>query len=45
MQERDVLNIEQLEAFEREHQELMKALMEKHKAELDNQVSMFEENK
>ena len=31
MQERDVLNIEQLEAFEREHQELMKALMEKHR--------------
>ena len=31
MQERDVLNIEQLEAFEREHQELMQALMEKHR--------------
>ena len=29
MQERDVLNIKQLEAFEREHQELMQALMEK----------------
>ena len=31
MQEREVLNIEQLEAFEREHQELMQALMEKHR--------------
>ena len=31
MQDRDVLNIEHLEAFEREHQELMQALMEKHR--------------
>ncbi len=31
MQEKEILNIEQLEAFEREHQDLMKALMEKHR--------------
>jgi len=31
MQDKDILNIEHLEAFEREHQELMQALMEKHR--------------
>ena len=31
MHEREILNIDHLEAFEREHQELMQALMEKHR--------------